>query len=71
MNIIENFNKAFKNTMSGELVHIITFSELEHISKLEDDEQRPPGHVTQSARGCGDQDSLCSEVGEVGNRTKT
>ena len=27
--------------------------------------------MIQSARGCGDQDGLCSEVGEVGNRTKT
>ena len=26
--------------------------------------------MVQSARGCGDQDGLCSEVGEVGNRTK-
>ena len=28
-------------------------------------------HVDQSVRGYGEQDGLCLEVGEVGNRTKT
>ena len=56
--------------MSGELVHNINiFLSWNIFSNHEDDEQRPPGHVIQSTRGCGDQDSLCSEVGKVGNQT--
>ena len=34
-----------------------------------DDKQRPPNHVYQSTRGCGDRERLYSEVGEARNWT--